>query len=137
MRRGLSIAVMLTTAFLLAATGCGSSGTHPVHGRVVLKEDGKPLTGGMVIFEPADESLKVNAHGSIQKDGSYRLSTYQDGDGAPPGRYRVLVVPPPPANPDRPPPPPFHPRFGSLEKSPLEFTVTPGRNEYNITVEKQ
>jgi hypothetical protein len=48
----------------------------------------------------------------------------------------VLVVPPENADPDRPRPKPFDPRFTSFEKSGLEYTVQPGKNEFfTITVE--
>src|SRR5262245_62694231 len=93
-RRGI---VALAALILLLGFGCGGRKTYPVEGRVVWS-DGTPakeLAGGMVSFdlitdEPKD---KVNPHGDIQEDGSFRLQTFKPDDGAPAGKYRVAVTP--------------------------------------------
>src|SRR6187402_412868 len=77
----------------LFLVGCAPA-KYPVKGHVIFKEDGKPLTGGQVVFEPADMSLVYGATGDIQPDGSYRMGTDGVGDGVREGVYRVLVVPP-------------------------------------------
>ena len=64
---------------------------YEVKGSVVL-EDGKPLTGGTVEFEPVSGSV-YQASGEIGPDGSFSLKTADSGDGAAPGEYRVKVVP--------------------------------------------
>jgi hypothetical protein len=120
---------------LLGGLGCGS-GLGTVRGRVVLKGTGRPLTAGLVVFEPLDEYVKVSARGEIQSDGTFQLGTYRNDDGAPPGRYRVMVVPPVPPNPDRRPPPLFHPRYERFQTSPLEYTISRGSNEFTIEVER-
>jgi hypothetical protein len=83
-------------ASIAGQAGCGHSGAKlvPVVGKVTV--DGQPLTlttaEGSVSFRPekGSENRKEPA-GAIDKDGTYRLLT--DGkEGAPPGRYRVLVV---------------------------------------------
>ena len=83
-------------ASIAAQTGCGDSGVKlvPVVGKVTV--DGQPLTlataEGSVSFRPekGTENRKEPA-GAIDKDGTYRLLT--DGkEGAPLGRYRVLVA---------------------------------------------
>ena len=81
----------------------------------------------------------MSARGIIQPDGSFRMGTFKDTDGAPEGRYRVAVLPIPPRNLNRPPKgwPPINKRFSSHTTSKLECTVTPGHNElFNIQVEK-
>jgi hypothetical protein len=122
---------------LAAAVGCGSGKTTPVRGKVVFK-DGTPLSGGLVLFRPVDEKLQVSARGDIQKDGTFILGTYQEGDGAVPGKYQVAITPPPrPTRLEKPIGPPFiHPRFESYETSGLEFEVTHRKNEFTIQVQK-
>ena len=120
---------------LLGAAGCGS-GLYPVRGKVTYP-DGKPVTEGMVVFESKSEEARVTARGEIQSDGSFALSTHKPGDGAPAGKYRVLVAPKNDPNAvDRPAgPPPFDPRYADFNKSKLEFEVTPaGPNEFAIQV---
>ncbi|QEH39010.1 hypothetical protein OJF2_76220 [Aquisphaera giovannonii] len=89
---------LLTTAALAAAasfplSGCGSSSgevntaTLPVKGVVTYK--GKPLTSGVINFEP--EAAGTEAHGAIGPDGSFTLTSYKDGDGAVAGPHRVAV----------------------------------------------
>jgi hypothetical protein len=73
--------------------GCGSNaapdGTSmvPVKGKVTFK--GKPLTDGTITFEPDDFGRA--AHGNIQPDGSFVLTTFKDGDGAVRGHHRIAV----------------------------------------------
>lgn len=58
----------------------------PVSGKVTFK--GKPLTHGTVDFEP---EAGREAHGAIQPDGGYTLTTFKDGDGAVVGKHRVSI----------------------------------------------
>jgi hypothetical protein len=122
---------------LAGALGCASPKTYPVRGRVVFP-DGTPLPGGLVVFEPAPGGPPVGTQGAIQPDGTFRLGTYQEGDGAPAGRHRALVVPPWPSSPDerRPARPLIHPRFQSFDTSQLEHEVIRGPNEFQIVVER-
>ena len=62
--------------------------TVPVKGKVTYK--GKPLTEGEIVFEPDNSGRE--AHGSIQPDGSFELTTFKTGDGAVPGTHRVAVT---------------------------------------------
>jgi hypothetical protein len=125
---------------LTSAAGCGGSRTFPAQGRVVFKDgaDIHPLAGGLVVFEPLDPGAKDSARGEIRPDGTFRLGTYKEADGAPPGRYRALVSPPPlpPTEEGRPGRPAIHPRYQSVASSPLEFDVARGPNQFTLTVEK-
>lgn len=124
---------------VIAGTGCGGgSRTYPVEGKVVFKEDNAPFPGGMVVFEPsAEDALKVSSTGEIKPDGTFRLTTYKDGDGAVEGPQRVLVVPPPTSGSrSNPQPLLLDRRFSDFATSGLEFTVTRGKNEFTIVVEK-
>jgi hypothetical protein len=81
--------VLLT---LWGTYGCqrgGLPGTIPVRGKVIYA--GRPLTEGEVLYNPVDDSGR-RARGVIQSDGTFRLTTLQNGDGALPGEYRITVV---------------------------------------------
>jgi hypothetical protein len=75
---------------LLVALGCSSSGeltTAPVSGKVTY--NGKPVPNGTVMFVPDQGPA---ATGEIAKDGSYRLTTYNDGDGAVLGNHKISIT---------------------------------------------
>lgn len=73
----------LLLGLLLIAPGCGNDGPAVAPVRGVVELDGKPLTGfdrGGVTFTPVAGPL---AKGLIDPaDGSFELTTYNDGDGA-------------------------------------------------------
>ena len=81
------LSVLAALAFL-----AGCDGRYAVHGRVVY-EDGSPLTEGIVIGEKAEGDKRVRAQGNVQGDGTFSWGTLSPGDGAEPGKYRVVVVP--------------------------------------------
>jgi hypothetical protein len=121
---------------VVLAVGCGRSGLYPVKGKVVFP-DGAPLTAGTVEFGPVEDAL-LAPRAEIQADGTFRASTYEEGDGAPSGKYRVLITPPEQLDPGQPRPLPFDRRFSSFATSGLEYTVKPGKNEFlTITVEQR
>jgi hypothetical protein len=122
---------------LAMVAGCSSGNTSPVRGKVVFK-DGAPLTGGLVLFRPVDEKLQVSSRGDIQQDGTFILGTYQEGDGAVPGKYQVAVTPPPRKKVREKPVERriIHPRFENYDTSGLEFEVKRGRNDFKIEVDK-
>ena len=51
------------------------------------------MTTGRVQFVPVDPTVGRPAVGDVDKSGNYQLSTYQPGDGAIPGEYKVQVFP--------------------------------------------
>jgi hypothetical protein len=121
---------------VLLISGCGKSGLYRVEGKVVFP-DGTPLTAGTVEFNPLDKDAILAPRGEIEADGTFRASTHKEGDGAPPGDYRVAITPPDELEPGRPRPLPYDRRFKTFETSGLEYTVKEGRNEFfTITVEK-
>lgn len=137
----------LTTLVVLAAcaglSGCGDASprTYPVRGKVVFA-DGTPLsTGGVVLSESAsDGSAAVNARGAIAPDGTFELTTFNPGDGAVPGKHRVLVR----AQRDPtiflehgiPPKPVIDPRLEQYDTSELQFTVEEKSNDLTIEVRR-
>src|SRR5262249_41979933 len=92
---GLGTYLVLAALAFVGAAGCGPGAPKapPVRGKVVFKEDGKPLTGGAVRFESAAEP-KVVAWGEIQRNGTFSLTTYKEGDGAVAGEHQALIEPP-------------------------------------------
>lgn len=79
-------------AFVLTL-GCsgGSNGnrppTYPVSGTITL--NGKPVDGATVTFEPMEG--KGSAVGSTDAQGKYNLSTFNSGDGAIEGQFKVSI----------------------------------------------
>ena len=94
---------LLLLVVLCAAVGCGSGRlpTAPVEGKVLYQ--GKPLQFGNVMLQPDSGPM---ARGTIQSDGSFRLSTYGSGDGAVIGTHRVRVACFENQSPNAPPPNP-------------------------------
>jgi len=121
-------------ALVACAAGCGQ-GLHPVHGKVTLP-DGKPVPGGMVVFEGQVGGKTISSRGEIAADGSFSMSTNTPGDGVPAGSYKVSVAPPGLANPDARPAPLFADKYSSFDSSGLTFEVKPGKNEFPIQVSK-
>lgn len=69
--------------------GCGGEDrypTVPVEGKVLYR--GAPLAFGSVVFYP---EKGPPARGDIGPDGTFRLSTYRQHDGAIVGRHRVEI----------------------------------------------
>src|SRR5262249_55555724 len=136
MRTSLSERMRLVPAagllFLFSAVGC-RGGLYPVHGKVTYP-DGTPLAKGLVGFESATGTPSITARGDIRADGSYELSTFKPGDGAPAGKYRVLVSPRDYENidgldgPRR--GPAFDKRYMDFSTSGLVFEVKAGSNEF-------
>jgi hypothetical protein len=123
--------LMLASQLIVGIAGCSGKTLFPIRGRVEYKDgsDVSVLAGGRVLFDPADpEVLKQSARGTIQKDGSFQMSTYREGDGVPPGKYRVLVATPKKQL--------LNPRYREFATSGLEITVTKARDDYKVVVEK-
>jgi hypothetical protein len=119
--------VLVCLTLALALAGCGSALPSSVTGQVVFP-DKAPVTGGLVVFEPAD-TQPFAAQGVIQRDGRFRLGTSRPGEGAHPGKYKVWIEQYDDVE-------PIDPRFSDANTSGLEFTVGPGANDFTITVEK-
>src|SRR5205085_8237455 len=110
---------------LLVAPGCdkANSTLYPVHGKVTLA-DGQPLAKGMVIFERRDGGGVITARGDLKPDGTFQLGTNKPGDGAPTGKYRVLIKPADISDvPDEERTLPFDNKYLKFETSGLTFEV--------------
>ena len=72
---------------LPAATGCAKKrDLAPVSGKVTL--NGKPLTFGTIMLQAAGGQP---AAAKIKSDGTFDVSTYGEGGGAPVGQLKVRV----------------------------------------------
>ena len=125
---------VLVPLLALLATGC-ASGRYPVSGRVTY-EDGTPVREGTVIGETTVDGKAVGVQGNIESDGSFTWGSDRPGDGAPPGTYKVLVVPRALGDSElaegkR---PAVAGKYTKFETSGLTVEVKPEKNVFNITV---
>jgi hypothetical protein len=81
---------LLASLLALSPLGCGDGvpDNVPISGKVVYA-NGKPLTTGMIVFNPVAEGEEAPM-AEIQQDGTFEFS--EDG-GIPPGEYRVALAP--------------------------------------------
>jgi hypothetical protein len=124
---------------LVGSLGCGGQTLYQVKGAVAYKDesDVAVLANGLVLFDPVDTEVKVSARGEIQPDGSFRMSTFREGDGVIPGKYRVMLAPPAfrgKRNEVR--PELLDPSVQDFETSGLTITVTEPVTDYVLSVQK-
>lgn len=130
---------IIMTGMFGTLVGCGGEGSvHPVSGHV-RSPDGRRPTFGTVEFK-ADPGGQI-ATGRIEQDGSFRLSTFGNGDGAVAGRHRAIIVQV--VNTEHVPLEKHHhvldvhPRYARYETSGLEFTIERGgQNNLEIVVDE-
>lgn len=87
-----NVACLIGLSMLLTA-GCGPGKpprepTFPVTGTVTF--NGSPVADASVVLVPGDPSQK-GAMGNTDASGNFELTTYEKGDGAMSGEYRVRV----------------------------------------------
>ncbi|MCX7426751.1 MAG: hypothetical protein NTW96_14130 [Planctomycetia bacterium] len=80
--------ILATLLALLLLGGCGSG--LPERGKVTGKVtfNGRPVPEGTVTFYP---KTGRSASGRIQPDGTYTLTTFDEGDGAIVGSHEVTI----------------------------------------------
>jgi hypothetical protein len=88
--------LFLAVALLSPAFICGCGGGPKlvsVTGKVL--HNGQPLTAGSIVLHPAEGNDWQGADPSsvLQVDGSFSINTFPHGDGAPPGKYKVMLAP--------------------------------------------
>jgi hypothetical protein len=79
-------------AVLLPCACSSKTALHPARGKVLV--DGKPAVGATIVFHPVEKASQgtLAPAGVVQSDGSFVLSTYAPGDGAPAGEYLVVIT---------------------------------------------
>jgi hypothetical protein len=120
------VAGALLASVMLVGCGDGRPERVPVSGKVLI--DGKPLeTGNIRVYAAANRA----ASGRIEPDGSFKLSTYELGDGVVPGTHAVSVTGAKLLNPKT--MRWYAPKkFSSAETSGLTLEVTEATNEAKI-----
>lgn len=93
LRPGWLLRVGCAVVGCVLACGCGGGreGRHAVarvHGKVTY--NGQPVDGATVTFYPDKPGVPVAA-GTTDASGSYRLTTYEDSDGAAIGTHKVAI----------------------------------------------
>src|SRR5256885_12551631 len=90
------IAPVVSLVFFSDLAGCHRSPLElaPTHGKVTIAN--KPLTSGKVRFAAIAKGDDVNpgkpAWGKIESDGTFRLTTYRNDDGAVVGDHWVTII---------------------------------------------
>jgi hypothetical protein len=86
-------------ALFLAGNQAGCGKVSPEHRPVVpvngiVTFDGKPLPGALIVLHPKNggSTAAPAPRAQVEKDGSFRFTTYQAGDGAPPGEYVATIA---------------------------------------------
>src|SRR5262249_38273293 len=83
----------VVAALVLLCNACGGKAPKldPVRGTVLFQQ--QPATGATVVFQPVNADAKsLTPSGTVAADGSFTLTTYPYGEGAPAGEYVVLVT---------------------------------------------
>ena len=135
----LKIVSRLCSSILVLAvmSGCGSPGPelHPVKGHVKFS-DGRSVQGGTIEFTSVNGN--ISSVGRIGQDGSFSLTTNEDGDGTVVGKHKVIVIPggvpitPGSAHVHGPAVPG---KYSSYETSGLSADVTAGENDLVIEID--
>jgi hypothetical protein len=120
---GRAVALVSGLLAVALAAGCGGGKPGPVPVKGVLKVDGQPVAGAVVVFQPRDPGGK-EAYGTTDASGAFKMTTDSPGDGALPGQYKVVIQPPAEggATPFDDPNRPARPKAAGGPKVPEKFT---------------
>ncbi len=126
--RGRGLVAAILTGFVLS--GCGGGGgstekTYPVKGKITL--DGKPFGPANIVFSPIAKGAR-DCVGQVDAEGNVTVTTYQAGDGAPAGEFRVYVPPAASAT-------PIPAVYQSATESPLRVKVSESGGEFSLAMD--
>jgi len=125
--------LVLASLGALLLPACNKSSrlpVHPVRGQILV--EGKPAAQAIVTFHPVgSETPRPSAQ--TDAEGYFSLTTYENGDGAPEGKYAVTVTwfrssGEKPAGDEEAPRNLLPPRYANPAKSKLEAVVSAGDN---------
>lgn len=131
---------LIAAATMFTATGCGSDSPHPVDGTLVWKNgnSAKELEGSLVSFDLPEKQM--NANGVVLSDGTFKLTTSKENDGALAGEYKVVIIerrkPAAGGNGSALTPGLMDVRYSSPSTTDLKATVKPGVNTITLTVDR-
>lgn len=125
----------LIALFVLLA-GCNGD-MSPLKGRVTFSDDGMPVKMGRIVFQNEHHS----ANGKIDESGYYTVGSLKDSDGLPPGEYNIILqgvveslgndayghsleitL--------------IDPKYSQRDQSGLSFVVAPGKNTFDVVVDR-
>lgn len=119
---------------LVSIGGCSSSEgppLYPVSGRLFV--DGKPADQAQVILHPVDgkdfDRRGARPSGITEQDGTFQITTYTKGDGAPEGTFAVTVSWPEDPNSLEPSPDRLRGLFLLPQKSSIKVKIEPRQNQ--------
>src|SRR3954452_23234255 len=84
----LAVSILVPLGIVLGCSNSSRPPRYPVTGTVTYQ--GKPLAGAVITFVPTGADGEA-ASAFSDADGKYALTTWEAGDGARPGEYRVKV----------------------------------------------
>lgn len=135
MRRVRTLSISLGVCCLAVWVGCAKHESS-VTGTVTL--DGVRLSRGTVTFHPQEGGAA--AYARIDADGNYIVKTGAE-EGLKPGKYVATVVataPPGPGESETAVGKLLIPaRYGTLEESGLEYTITAGKNQIDMPLKSK
>jgi len=74
----------------LLLSGCNDNlPTHKVLGTVEFSDGKKAMFGNVEFYS---DQYKINARGNINRDGTFTVSTYNEGDGAVAGPQKIIIM---------------------------------------------
>ena len=83
--------LVLVLTLLCSACSSGRKPVQQVRGQILV--DGKPAAQAQVLFHPAERGNDApSPTGQTDDEGYFHLTSYVNGDGAPPGDYLVTVT---------------------------------------------
>lgn len=137
---GYAVVGLLAIISLLAATGCGKDDgrlpTYKAAGQVVW--NGQPLAHALVMLHPEDPSL-VPVQARTDETGAFTLTTYETGDGAPKGNFKVTVSYYPlvkNGNSYEPGPQVIPPKYADPKATELRVSIVEGENQIPLTLKR-
>lgn len=125
-RHGVAVLGPLTLSLFVISCGSNAPPLYPVRGQVFFEN--QPAAGATVVFH-AGEANTHKPSGVVGADGSFTLSTFPHGDGAPAGEYTVAVTwYPPGAREEATPKSKLPARYANPITSNLKASVKPADN---------
>ena len=152
-RKELFAIVLCAHCLCVLSVGCnkehdGRFATHPTVGRVLV--EGEPQRGIVLQLIPLEgnalSETRLRPGGVTRADGSFELTTYSTGDGAPVGDYKLILFWPPldsggfdhfdewsrasgSSSDYKGPPDQFVGTYFAAESSPWDVTIEDGKND--------
>lgn len=83
------VLVLLGAGYFFMIHDSSKLSLSPVTGKVLFQ--GKPAEGAVVVLHPVDKSVTIRPKGFVGPDGTFKLTSYLPGDGAPRGEHKVTV----------------------------------------------